>query len=655
MATADLQNPFPKSGDALRDLAANLLSAKFGTPKIEAREAGKKVDVVFHYPDFEKTGRLFVEAKDYRSALTRAQTRDIWADYMGLVGGNQPATLLIVTRNGLTSDARAYIDKELTFVRHQTIWELENNILGLLDYLRYLSTVFKDDGLNEYYVEARGQRATYAESKDERCLSGSDVYLFDELTSWLNGDDAVPRAVLGGYGAGKTSLAKRLVSHQAALALTDPNVRRPIFVKLGVFSRYSSIEGIFGAMFSSDFPLATFNFHQFMSANERGRLLLVLDGFDEMKHAMTWTDFRSQAMELNRLIVKHSRVLLLGRPSAFISEEEHFHVLRGLRRVGTLWHRIPDWPEFHEFDLQDFTSAERSEFVGKYLSRSDAGRFSEAGLSSEEIERRAQRVNELADLAPDVFAKPVHAKILTDLGADPSFDLSKFGERVSRWQLYEAFFETLADRESAKEARRGLSEKARLHFLREIALWLWTAQGGATSFSAGDIPTDLISRLPGEEFVDSEAKAREYLTGSFLEKKSGDVFYFGHRSFAEFLVAQRMSLQPPAAAEHSVYSELLRGGVGTFVLEGVGRQVLQSWLPTLSSATGSIRLEYLALLAERLGGIRNLRSELNRSSVWRAILEHLENLSSLGLSSKLDLSARSATPIMCTPRCSSSY
>lgn len=643
MSTADLQNSRPKAGDRLRDQAANLLSAKYGNPKVEARAAGKKVDVIFEYVEFERVNKIFVEAKDYKSPLPRSDIRDIWVDYMGLVEHHHPAVLLIVTRSGVTPDARAYIEEELQFVRHQTIWELENNILGLTDYLRHLSGVFREDSLDQYYVEAHVREATYDQSGDNRALSDDHLNLFEQLRDWLNVKGEKPVAILGGYGAGKTCFAKRIVAHQAALALADPSARRPILIKLGSFSRFSSIEGIFGAMFSSDFPIAGFNFHTFMESNTRGRLLIILDGFDEMKHAMTWADFRSQAMEINRLIGKSSKVLLLGRPSAFLSQEEHVHVLRGLRKVGSLWHRIPDWPEFTEFELQDFTAAERAEFVGKYLSRSDASRFM-PNLDSEEIERRARRVNELADLAPDVFAKPVHAKILTDLGADQSFDLDRFEFGVSRWQLYEAFFETLADREAAKPARRKIGGKARLEFIREIAFWLWTSQGGSTSFSAGDIPTDLISSLPGKDFSDSETKAREYITGSFIEKKSGDIFYFGHRSFAEFLVAQRMALRPPRTEDHTVYSSLMQGGVAEFLLDGVRAEVFDAWVPTLSNARGSIRLEYLAEISAAVGGVRKLKNGLARDSVWRNVLEHFGETFEFGpvLEKRLVASIRSA-------------
>ena len=37
---------------------------------------------------------------------------------------------------------------------------------------------------------------------------------------------------------------------------------------------------------------------------------------------------------------------------------------------------------------------------------------------------------------------------------------------------------------------------------------------------------------------DTTPVVRELLTGSILDRKAGDIFFFGHRSFAEFLVAR---------------------------------------------------------------------------------------------------------------------
>jgi hypothetical protein len=637
MTVQDLANPHPRPGDGLRDAAANLLSARYGEPRTEARKAGKKVDIYFEYIDLKKRRRLFVEAKDYESPLTRAQVRDIWADYMGLIEKNRPAELIIVTRSGLTADADAYVSDELTYVSHLTIWELENTILGLSDYIRHLSGIFSEGGLSEYYVPARVSPVAYLEGKQQRKTLSKSFDVFDTIQDWIVGADSTPIAILGGYGAGKTSLARRIVAHQAVTALKDAGARRPILVKLGAFSRSASIDGIFGSMFSSEFPNNGFNFLQFLRANERGRLLIVLDGFDEMKHAMTWADFRYQAQEINKLIVDGARIVLLGRPSAFLSQDEHSHILRGKKRSGTVWRKIADWPEFREYDLQDFTPDERADFVRRYISRSqrDSSRYSR--LEESDIEMRVSRVNALADLAKETFGKPVHAKILTDLGADPGFDLGRFGTGVTRWQLYEAFFETLVDRETEKSARKDISAKNRLEFIREIALWLWTAKGGSTSFQAGDLPVELMDRIPGGDSMEPEARVREYLTGSLLEKKSGDVFYFGHRSFAEFLVAQRIVSRPPSRSDHALYSMLFREGVEAFIIDGARADTLRGWAKTLSYADGTIRLEYLHMLAEKCGGLRKLRRELVSGSLWSDVLEQFGDKIDFGpvLESKL--------------------
>ena len=70
MTVNQLKNPNPAPGDKLRDLVADHLSARYGAVKIEAREAGKKVDVYFEHYQFGKTTRYYLECKDYETRLT---------------------------------------------------------------------------------------------------------------------------------------------------------------------------------------------------------------------------------------------------------------------------------------------------------------------------------------------------------------------------------------------------------------------------------------------------------------------------------------------------------------------------------------------------------------------------------------------------------
>jgi hypothetical protein len=615
MTTFDLENPQPLAGDALRDEAANLLATKFGRPTREARVGGKKVDLLFTRRDFGKSTTLFVEAKDYGRRLQRSDVVTIWADYSGLIDKSAPATLLVITRQGLTADAEAFIDEQAG-MRHQTIWELENEILGLTDYVRSLTGLFELDGLNEYYIAGRARAVAY--DKDHRRLEAADVPLFEAITAWIETDDFQPIAILGGYGAGKSSFVKRLVAHQADRALSDPFARRPVLIGLGEYARYSSLEGLLGGKFTHDFPVDGFNVHHFLELSDKGRLVVVLDGFDEMKHAMSWGDFRAQIASLNRLTKGRAKVILSGRPSAFTSTEEHVHVLRGLKRYQEGFRRLPDWPEFREYDLEEFTRAERAQFVRGYL----GFRSRRAGLDlgAAWIDARVEEVNRLADHDAAIFGKPVHAKILTDLAADPSVDLGLFTQGVSRWTLYEIFFNSLAEREVEKGARRPIGEAYRLDFLREVAFWLWSAKGGATAFSAHDLPDALMGAMAPGEAPDLDSLKREYLTGAFLEKKSGDIFYFGHRSFAEFLVAQRMVLKRPGPREQGIYSALVRDGVGEFLAEAPDTDAIRAWADELSTAQGVLHLEYFAFLAQAYGGVPQLIEALPSSSIWAPIL-----------------------------------
>lgn len=464
MSTLALENPSPNAGDGLRDIVGDLLAVRNGRPVRELLVAGKKADLVFEREEFGKRQTLFVETKDYDRNLRRDELVAIWADYEPVVKSRSPATLLVVTRCGLTSGAQAYIESH-DKLSHQTIWQLENEIFGLTEYVRHLQGLFGAEGLSKYYVPSRASRVRY--EGQSRLIDDEAAPLFETLVDWVASEETQPVALLGGYGAGKSSFAKRLISAQADRALSDPLARRPILVRLGDMARASSLAGLLGAQFTHDFPIDGFSVQNFLRLSDRGRLLTVLDGFDEMKHAMTWADFRSQVQALNRLTEGRAKVILLGRPSAFLSTEEHFHVLRGLKAMGDTFRRLPDWPEFIEYELAPFDATERTRFVNGYFGV--LGERARSPLPAHLIEARAAEVNRIADKDPGVFGKPVHAKIFTELASDHVVDLTRFADGISRWTLYETFFNALGEREAEKAARKPISEDHRLTFLRSLA------------------------------------------------------------------------------------------------------------------------------------------------------------------------------------------
>jgi len=598
-----MENP----GDALRDMAAKLLSARYGGATIEKRVIGKKVDVFFEIESFGKKTRIFVEAKDYEKPLRRSQVSKIWSDYSGIINGNNPALLLIVTRNGLTTDADAYVSDEQNQIRHQTIRQIENDALGLEGYIESQVKVFEEDGLSDYYIPARALKINYSE--DQIRNYGPEIDAFNEITEWIDGKTSTPIAILAGYGAGKSSLAKRLMAYQSGRALNDNDSRRPILIRLGGLTRYSSIEGLLGGTFTSEFPTPNFNFQVFVKLNKLGRILIILDGFDEMKHAMSWVDFKNQIRDLNRLIDGDSRVILLGRPTAFLSLEEQLFVLRGVRRFGTQNRHDIDWPQFAEFELCEFNAEEVSLFIKKYLSY----KLKRLNVGDSTVGERIEEVQEITSIDTKLFAKPVHLKILVDLAADIKVNLERISGGVTRWALYEMFFAELSDREAAKEARRPLSSNNRLTFLRELAYWLWSSKDGQISFQVEDLPQELFE-FSGYDFVSHDVAAREFLTGAFIEKKDGDTYFFGHRSFAEFLVAQYMVCTPPRGAAYSYYSRLIVDGVAQFIADHDSPQVFDGWVENISSASRMINLEFLSFLQLKVSEEFDLRKRLPQNS-----------------------------------------
>ncbi|MEM5473859.1 NACHT domain-containing protein [Hoeflea sp. AS60] len=610
-----------KPGDELRNHAVRLLSARYGAVKAEVRTDGKRADGFFVHEHFGRREAVFIECKDYAGPLGRRAVEQIWAAYSGLVRKHAPALLLLITRNGITPDAESYIHDEQTQMRHETIWRLENKILGLSDYIETLENIFTQDGLSNYYIEAKATLVEYSPITHDISSEVERSSIFADIQEWVAGNSPKPIAILGGYGAGKSSLAKRIASYQAKLCLQDPSLRRPILIKLGVFTGHTRLEGLLGAMFTHDFPVPSFNTHRFLELNAEGRLLIILDGFDEMKHAMTFADFRSQLIEINKLVRGNSRVLLLGRPNAFLSVDERHYVLRGRARIADdRWYRIPDWPEFTEYRLRDFSAEDRAKFVMRYLSY-----VSSEDAGQEWIKQRVEEVNRLAEAEPLVFGKPVHAKILSDLASDPSIDLHEFGRRVSQWQLYDLFFRSLLRKEVEKDARRPIGEENRLEFLRRLAFWLWSEQAGQTAFSAFDIPPSLLDDLNDGDSSDEQSKKREYLLGAFLEEKGGSTYFFQHRSFAEFLVADHMVNNPPDHQQHPMYASLVKEGVEEFLLNHPNPKSITGWLRTLGSESESdaafsmhlpIPLGYISTLLDLTPSRADWPLQFNKSTAW---------------------------------------
>ncbi|MBV9370792.1 MAG: NACHT domain-containing protein [Alphaproteobacteria bacterium] len=507
------------SGNRFRDSVADLLRAGGYQVHTEIQLGSKRVDIYFEERRFASFRRFAVEAKNFGRSLKNNDFEKIYGGYAALLKENLIDHIMVVSTLELEAPAAQGLLKALASqISYHRLKDFQEEILGFQAFLGNFLNRHEREGLEHYFVQP-----TLSDGR----------HLMTALNEWLEDDgDSAPVAIIAGYGMGKTSVAKHFTYNLAKRFLAGDDSRIPVYVSLGGISREQGLEGLISTALTSGLPsVRNFSFPVFEMLNEAGRFLIILDGFDEMKHMMSEAEFRANFDELHRLVAGRSKVLLLGRPTAFLSDSEHAYVLRGSARIGAQTHRPPGSPNYTEVRLRPFTPDQVRKFLACYF------RFQrESGKIEVDEEFAAQRIRELESAEhEELIARPVHARMLADLAGDRGFIIS----HLTRFQLYDHFVAHLIDREGKKLGRGSqLKDVDRRAFSCDLAWHLWLDPSGSTSgCRIEDIPPHLFAPyLPSQE--DPIALRRALLSGSFLDEKAAGVFYFAHRSFQEFLVAE---------------------------------------------------------------------------------------------------------------------
>lgn len=498
-------------GDTFRDVVMGLLRSAGYDVRREVRVGSKKADLYYEERRRGKIWKVAVETKAYASALNRSQLVAIRGEYEDAISTNEINEVLVVSPKPVTAaDANGYLERMPT-ISHRSLAELQLDLLDFDPVLHFFRTKHEQEGLEQYYI---------------RPQSTKNEDLVDHFSEWLESEDYDPVAIIAGYGMGKTSFARHLTYRLAtAIAAGDRQLRIPVLINLGGISREQGVEGLIGTALTGSQPAVKgYAYPLFDLLNSSGRFIIILDGFDEMKHMMTEGEFRATFQEINRLVNGKAKVMILGRPTAFLSENEQAFVLRGVRKVGNQLLNMPDMPHYRELRLMPFTPNQVRSFLTGYFSYHHNDDFS------------AKRVAELeSSHNDDLLSRPVHAKMFAELATDTNFAIGQ----LTRFDLYDHFVSLLIEREEAKTGRGTLLKNVdRREFSCDLAWYLWIQPSGAAlGCRVEDLPAELFSRyLPSSE--DPESLRRALLSGSFLDEKSGGIFFFAHRSFQEFLVSE---------------------------------------------------------------------------------------------------------------------
>lgn len=429
--------------------------------------------------------------------------------------------LLIVTEIEPKLDIRAW-EKAHANATIQNIDALLRTSLDFSGYMQQSSRMFERsaDGLPLYYVHPRTR-------------AGED--LEEQVQKWVADDPSSefptsqPIAILGSYGLGKTTFSVHLTTTLAAARLKSPTARTPVLISLGDLATQQDLEGLIGKHFTATNQVPGFSFSLFMEMNRSGHFVVILDGFDEMKHLLTWSEFKYNLAQLNRLVEGRSKVILLGRPTAFENDAEMEEALHG--KIGTseskpqLGLRVVD---YYELELAPLEPSQVREFLHGYA------KFAQSLNRPFDFEAVWQQVK--TKRLKDIAQRPVQLKMLADILPHYTGSLDK----LDLVTLYDTFVDQLInhvlERETVeKHSRIAFGRTERRTFLAKLAFWIWEQPAGRI-VTSDQIPDDIVE--PFRRGHEIGQVRRDLVTGSPLDRRAGERIRFAHRSFQEFLVAE---------------------------------------------------------------------------------------------------------------------
>jgi len=595
-----------EQGDALRDEVRDLLKAahkpNYGT---EVPVTGKNVDVYYEESLGFETIKIVVECKSDDGNLGYTKVSEIVTDYSPMLMNGEIDRVHIISFSGLTPNAKKHLES-FPKINHLTYDQFKSSLMNFSTYRSSLIAQYGNDGLEKYYIKP-------LLSVDEKEFD-AETY----INEWVDSDDCQPVAVLAGYGMGKTSLSRRLAYNFAKVSSAGKSSRIPILIRLGDIAKEQDLEGLISKNLAAFNAVTGYHFDLFLALNRTGAFVIILDGFDEMKHMMTINEFKLNIEELNRLVDMNSKVVLLGRPSAFMSDDERISVLHGIDKYSDSEVRNLKFNDFKEVYLNEFSEDQVVEFVKGYLKYFQEKENSVGNLSITDdfIDKRTSELS--SGVYRELTARPVHVEMLASISASPDMEMHNF----TRFELYSIFIKQIYDREYKKSERRHIDVDRRKKFISNIAWYFWKSNQSA-GFLLSEIPTGIVRSIVMDTVEPTNNILRDLVVGSVIEPKGGNKFYFKHRSFQEFLVAEHVCDTSLNKGEISTFSNTINDEIVAFIKESKKTDRLIELYTALHEFKGTLCLRYLGLISWYMENYYDEEPVLKDDSPWIFVIKYL--------------------------------
>lgn len=427
----------------------------------------------------------------------------------------------LVSEKRISKSARIRASKDVSVKVFNLAGFLQAMIWGT--YFAALSDLVDNEGIPSLYVDPACYKLEITGEgrqigKDER--DSLDEYI-DE---WLIERGKMHISLLGEFGAGKTWFCRHYAYRQLQRFLRDPTRERlPLLITLRMFAKAMTAQQLINDALLEQYnlPFVGSAYDVFLNMNRRGKLLLILDGFDEMAKQVDYQTVVDNFWELGKLANDGSKVILTSRTEYFRWAKESEKIFRGEeygRRTIVL-----EPPKFEVLYIRPFDNHQIRDVVIRRLGEDKGSAAADRILDSENLAEMAR--------------KPVLVELLLTALDEVRAALL---ENQAQVYLY-ATNKLLLRNISAEKTFTSTADK--LYFLCELAWEMIRSNELRIHYTV--IP-ERITNYFGDRIRDQHELDHwdfDLRAQTLLHRDAAGYYEFAHKSLAEYFVAFKFTAE----------------------------------------------------------------------------------------------------------------
>lgn len=384
------------------------------------------------------------------------------------------------------------------------------------------SSILKEK-IQDLYVDI----GCYKERVDEETKeTGKETYssLDEYIDNWLLERGKTHISLLGEFGTGKTWFCRHYAYRQLQRYLKDPvNQRLPLLITLRDFTKATTSQQLINDALIEKYKLSFVGspFDILQELNRQGRLLLILDGFDEMANQVDYQAIVDNFWELAKLVDKNSKIILTSRTEYFRMAKESEKILGG-KESGRNKQSLTT-PEFEVLYLDHFTDDQIIKVILNLKGEEEGRKIANLILSQDNLAAMAR--------------KPVLIELLLAALEEVSKDSLENSAHVYLYATNKLLLRNI------ESGRTFTKTEDKLYFLWELA-WEMIING-ELKIHYKEIPERIKSYF-GKKIKDQhdlDIWDFDLRNQTLLHRNAAGYYEFAHKSLAEYFVAFKLAAE----------------------------------------------------------------------------------------------------------------